>query len=178
MAVSQATLTLVQAAKRGDESAFEMLLEPLWDPAYRLANGMLHDHHAAEDIVQESALKAWRKISQLREGSEMRPWFLTIVANECRSTMRSHWWSVVTAVFLDTRTESPDDAVLEGIELRRALRRMTESQRLTLVLHFYLDLPLDEMAAVLGTSLHAAESRLVRATQELKRRMEAERGRR
>jgi RNA polymerase sigma factor (sigma-70 family) len=178
MAVSQATLSLVQAAKEGDDAAFELLLEPLLDPAYRLANGMLHDHHSAEDVVQEAAIKAWRKIARLREGSEMRPWFLGIVANECRSAMRTRWWSVIRTVFPEGQQPAGDEAVIEGIELRRALKRMPEAKRLVLVLHWYLDLPLEEIAEVMGMSVHAAESRLGRATQELKRRMEADRGRR
>jgi RNA polymerase sigma factor (sigma-70 family) len=178
MAVSQATLTLVQAAKQGDDAAFEMLLEPLLDPARKLANGMLHDHHAAEDVVQEAALKAWRKLSRLREGTEMRPWFLGIVANECRSAMRTRWWSVIRTILPDTHEESADDSVVEGLDIRRALRAMPEAKRMIFVLHWYLDLPTDEIAEVLGTSVHAAESRLVRATQEFKRRMEAGRGRR
>jgi DNA-directed RNA polymerase specialized sigma24 family protein len=60
----------------GDTAAFEILLEPLLEPGYRLAGRMLHDHQAAQDAVQEAAVKAWRKLRQLREGSEMRPWFL------------------------------------------------------------------------------------------------------
>ena len=177
MAVQPASLTLVQAAKQGDESAFELLLEPLLEQAYRLACVMLHDHHAAEDAVQEASLKAWLKVSQLREGSEMRPWFLAIVANQCRSTRRTRWWSVLRVEPPEETTPSPADAVLEGVELRRALRAMDPSKRLVLVLHWYLDLPLEEIAAVAGTSVHAAESRLLRATQELKRRMEVNRGR-
>lgn len=177
MAVQPASLTLVQAAKQGDDSAFEILLEPLLDQAYRMACAMLHDHHAAEDAVQEAAFKAWLKVSQLREGSDMRPWFLGIVANQCRSTRRSRWWSVLRSERPEQPAASPDDAVLEGVELRRALRAIDPSKRLVLVLHWYLDLPLDEIAAIAGTSVHAAESRLLRATQELKRRMEASRGR-
>ena len=178
MAINQATLTLVEAARAGDDSAFEALIEPLLPPAYRLANGLLHDRHAAEDAVQESALKAWRKIGRLREGSDMRPWFLGIVANECRSAMRTRWWSVIRNVLPDTADESTAEAVVEGIDLRRALRSIPPAKRLILVLHWYLDLPLDEVAQITGTSEHAAESRLVRATQDLRRRMEASRGRR
>lgn len=94
MAAYQAAMTLVQEAKSGDTTAFEILLDPLLESGYRLACGMLHDHYAAEDAVQEAALKAWRKLRQLRDGTEMRPWFLGIVANECRSTRRSRWWSL------------------------------------------------------------------------------------
>jgi RNA polymerase sigma-70 factor (ECF subfamily) len=177
MALRSASLPLIQAAKQGDDSAFETLLEPLLDQAYRLACAMIHDHQAAEDAVQEAALKAWRKLSQLRDGSDMRPWFLGIVANECRSTNRSRWSSVIRTAIPEATEESAEDAVLAGVELRRALRSMDPAKRLVLVLHWYLDLPLDEIAAITGASLHGAESRLSRATQELKRRMEAHRGR-
>ncbi len=172
-----ASIALVQAAKEGDESAFELLLEPLLDQGYRLACTLLHDHSAAEDAVQEAALRAWQKVAQLHEGSEMRPWFLAIVANQCRTLTRSRWWSVARGETPEGAIQSPDDALLEGLELRKALRSMDEAKRLVLVLHWYLDLPLEEIAAVTGTSVHAAESRLLRATQELKRRLEAPRGR-
>ena len=82
MATQSASAIAVKAAKEGDEVAFQLLLEPLLGQAYRLACGLLHDHQAAEDAVQEAAFNAWRKLPQLREGSEMRPWFFAIVANE------------------------------------------------------------------------------------------------
>ena len=177
MAVQPGSLHLVQAAKEGDDAAFELLLEPLLDQGYRLACGFLHDHQAAEDAVQEAAIKAWRKLDRLREGSEMRPWFLGIVANECRSTRRSRWWSVLRSDQPEAIEEAREDTILEGVELRRALRAMDAAKRMVLVVHWYLDLPLDEIAAITGSSVHGAESRLLRATQELKRRMEAQRGR-
>jgi RNA polymerase sigma-70 factor (ECF subfamily) len=177
MVVQPASTSLVQAAKQGDDSAFELLLEPILGQAYRLACGMLHDHQAAEDAVQEAAFKAWRKLSRLREGSDMRPWFLGIVANECRSLRRSRWWSVVLSGAPEVVAETPDETAISNIELRRALRAMDESKRLVLVLHWYLDLPLEQIAAIIGISVRGAESRLSRATQELKKRMEGHRGR-
>jgi RNA polymerase sigma-70 factor (ECF subfamily) len=176
MAVQSAGLSLVEAAKRGDGLAFDILLEPLLEPGYRLACGMLHDHQAAEDAVQEASLKAWRKLGRLRDGSEMRPWFLGIVANECRTTRRSSWWSVAKALPPDKPVEEPADRLLSGMELRRALLAMDSKKRLALVLHWYLDLPLEEVAAVTGCSPHAAESRLQRGIQELRQRMEGHRG--
>jgi DNA-directed RNA polymerase specialized sigma24 family protein len=72
--------------------------------------------------VQEAAFKAWRKLSRLREGSDMRPWFLGIVANECRPVMRSRWWSVVRSGGPEVRAESPDETAIANVELRQALR--------------------------------------------------------
>jgi RNA polymerase sigma factor (sigma-70 family) len=178
MATQPAALTAVKAAKAGDEAAFELLLEPLLGQAYRLACGVLHDPQAAEDAVQEAAFKAWRKLSQLREGSDMRPWFLAIVANECRSARRSRWWSVIRSVLPEPASEPPEEAIVAGVELRKALRAMDPDKRLVLVLHWYLDLPVNEIAAVIGISPRGAETRLLRATNELRKRMEAHRGRR
>jgi RNA polymerase sigma-70 factor (ECF subfamily) len=176
MAVLPAAITLLEAAKQGDDNAFEILLQPLLEPGYRLAGGMLQDHQAAQDAVQEAAFKAWRKLRQLREGSEMRPWFLGIVANECRTVRRSRWSSVVTLA-VPARTESvPADAVLRSIELRRALRALDEKKRLALVLHWYLDLPLEEIALITGRSVHAVEGQIQRGMRELRQRMEEHRG--
>src|SRR5258705_7168894 len=90
----QARDQLLRRALAGDGHAFGKLLGPVLDPAFRLAMTMLKDRTAAEDAVQEAAFKAWRKLDRFRAGSEMRPWFLAIVANECRSTRRSRWWQV------------------------------------------------------------------------------------
>src|SRR3979409_1187579 len=121
MAVLPAAMTLLQAAKLGDDSAFEILLRPLLEPGYRLAGGMLQDHQAAQDAVQNAAFKAWQKLRQLRDGSEMRPWFLGIVANRVRSVRRSRWTSVARLVQPVRVDPVPTDLVLSGIELRRAL---------------------------------------------------------
>src|SRR5438105_10676481 len=177
MAVLTVPITLVQAAKQGDKVAFMSLLEPSLEPGYRLACGMLHDHQAAEDAVQDAAFKAWRKLGQLREGSEMRPWFLAIVANQCRSSLRSRWQTIAGLDQAEPVSDPEDEAVVARVELRQALRAMNQDKRLVLVLHFYLDLPLSEIAATIGITPRGAETRLLRATNELKRRMEAHRGR-
>ena len=168
MAVIPVAMTLLEAAKLGDDSAFELLLRPLLEPGYRLAGGMLQDHQAAQDAVQEAAFKAWRKLRQLRDGSDMRPWFLGIVANECRTTRRGRWWSVLKIDAERRSTEAPDDAAVRGIDLRNALKRLRPQQRLVVVLYFYLDLPLDEIAAITSASYAAVRQRLYRGIRELK----------
>jgi RNA polymerase sigma factor (sigma-70 family) len=176
MAVLPAAMNLLEAAKLGDDNAFEILLQPLLEPGYRLAGGMLQDHQAAQDAVQEAAFKAWRKLRQLRDGSEMRPWFLGIVANECRSARRSRWSSVVKVVEPTTAETISPDAVVSAIELRNALRALDEKKRLALVLHWYLDLPLEEVAAITGSSVHAVEGQVQRGMHELRERMKERRG--
>jgi RNA polymerase sigma-70 factor (ECF subfamily) len=159
---------LVRDAKHGDEGAFTSLLRPLLDPAYRLAAGMLQDRQLAEDAVQEAAVNAWRKLFQLREGTEMRPWFLGIVANQCRTVRRSRWWSVLKSDPESRSVEAPEEKAVRSVDLRSALKRLRPDQRLVVVLYFYLDLPLEEIATITSTSLAAARGRLYRGIRELK----------
>lgn len=166
------TTPLAQAAKQGNDLAFERLIEASLEPAYRLACGMLHDPHAAEDAVQEAAVKAWRNLSQLREVGRLTPWFLTIVANECRSARRSRWLSVLSWAEPARPPQPPDDSILTGMEVRRALRALDHEKRLVIVLRWYLDLSLEDISLVTGGSVHAVEARLYRGMNELRRRME------
>ncbi|MDQ6721279.1 MAG: RNA polymerase sigma factor, partial [Candidatus Dormibacteraeota bacterium] len=122
----------------------------------------------AEDAVQEAAVKAWQKIRQLREGTEMRPWFLGIVANECRTTRRSRWWGVLKIDADRPGAEAPDEEAARGVDLRNALKRLHPEQRLVVVLYFYLDLPLEEIASIAGASFAAVRGRLYRGIRELR----------
>jgi RNA polymerase sigma-70 factor (ECF subfamily) len=165
---SAAGLELVRRAKEGDEAAFTSLLRPLLEPAYRLAFGMLQDRALAEDAVQEAALKAWRRIHQLREGFEMGPWFYGIVANECRMSRRSRWWSLLKTAAPAGSSVAPDGSGAERIDLRRALKGLPLQQRLVVVMYFYLDLPLEEIAGITGVTFAAARGRLYRAIEHLR----------
>jgi RNA polymerase sigma-70 factor, ECF subfamily len=140
-------------------------------PAYRLAYAMLRHREAAEDAVQESVLKAWRGIGRLRPETEsIRPWFLTIVANECRSVRRSRWWTVLplsrgrAAAFNEQR-------MAERTNLRRSIDRLYHHDRLLLYLYYWLDLPLDEIAQALGITPQATKGRLYRAVGRLRERL-------
>ena len=156
-------------AAAGDASSFSELIEPLLDPAFRLAAVMLADRAGAEDAVQEASIKAWRKLRQLRGGeSSLRPWFLSIVANECRMARRQRWWSVVKLAEPPGADRGAPDAYGAVGDVRRALLRLKPEDRLPLVLHFYLDLPLDEVARALGVSEPAAKSRIYRAARRLR----------
>ncbi len=160
---------MVSAAQEGDDSAFEALLGPTIEPAYRLACGMLHDRHAAEDAIQEASVKAWRNIRRLRPGSDIRPWFLGIVANECRTTRRAHWWSVLRIAESDQPFRGSLDEGAVGMDVRRAIRRLSYRRRLVLVMHWYLDMSVSEVATATGSTEHAVESELSRGLAQLRR---------
>lgn len=164
---------MLKDASSGSALPFSELLEIVLEPGYRLACGMLQDPQAAEDAVQEAALKAWRKLGQLRDRKAARPWFLSIVANECRSIRRTRWWSVMKWGESVPTEGTTSDSVVRGLDVRRALRSLDRRTRLVLVLHWYLDLPQAEIAQVTGDSVHAVESLLYRGLKQLRHRLEA-----
>jgi RNA polymerase sigma-70 factor (ECF subfamily) len=156
---------LRELALRGDEAAFEALVGPLVEPAIRLAYSMLGDRWEAEDAAQEAVTRAWRKLHQLRPGMPVRPWFLAIVVNHCRNIRRTRWFSTIRIPDIFGGRPEPD---LEKLDLERALERLPAIDRHALFLHFYLDLPVDEVAVALRISSSAARARIYRACHRLR----------
>ena len=149
------------------ESTFADLLKPLIEPGFRLALAMLHDPTAAEDAVQEASFTAWRKLGRMADRGRLRPWFLGVVANKCRNVRRNRWTARVELTD-DISVLSSEEATLRGADLRRAIARLGHDDRLVVVLYFYLDLPVDEVATVTGASIGATRTRLHRAIKKLR----------
>jgi RNA polymerase sigma-70 factor (ECF subfamily) len=162
---------LAMSRPQAGELDFDSVIGPHLEAAYRTALAILGNPDEAHDAVQEAAFKAWRKLAQLHEGKPARPWFLAIVANQCRSERRRHWWSVIRMPDIESssgpRTESADH-----IDVGRALARLPREDRLALFLHFYLDLPLEEVGTVLGLSAAGAKTRVYRAAKKLRPELE------
>jgi RNA polymerase sigma-70 factor (ECF subfamily) len=164
----RAEQALVARAKAGDAVAYERLLEPAVRSATRLAFAMLQDRSEAEDAFQESALRAWRRISNLREGSPFEPWFLGIVANQCRESRRGRWWQVIRVSDISPAQPGGEEAWLDGEDLRRAVMSLPYEQRVAVLLHFHLDLPLSEVAIALDISVSGVKSRINRGLKRLR----------
>jgi RNA polymerase sigma factor (sigma-70 family) len=156
---------VVVSATQVVELDFDSLVGPHLEAGYRTALAILRNPDEAHDAVQEAAFKAWRRLRQLRGEASSRAWFLAIVANQCRSTRRTRWWSVIR---LPQVTTAEPEVETEGPDLDRALARLPADDRLALFLHFYLDLPLDEVGRVLGLSPAGAKTRVYRAAKKLR----------
>ena len=158
------------AVSRGqtERADFDALIGPHLDAGYRTALAILRDPDAARDAVQVSAFKAWRKLHQLREGKPARPWFLAIVANQCRSERRRRWWSVIRMAEVETDANLSIDSHAENVDIDRALDTLPREDRLALFLYFYLDLPNEEVGDVLGVSAAGAKTRVYRAARKLR----------
>lgn len=154
------------------DTDFETLIAPLGDSALRLALVLLRDREDAQDAVQESTLKAWRKLDQLR-GDDAKSWFLAIVVRQCHDMRRRRWRSLLLNRDDIGSTSLREGEVLARTDLRRALGRLHPKYREAVFLHFYLDLPVKSTAEVLGISIGATKTRVNRALKQLRPHLDA-----
>jgi RNA polymerase sigma-70 factor, ECF subfamily len=164
----------VMTSRDGEADAFEAELRPLLAEAVRLATGMLLSPVEAEDAVQDACVRAWRRRANRHEGTDLRPWFLGIVANQCRDALRGRWWRLARTAEPEGRTHMTSSDPAEVLDLRAALARLPYRRRLIIVLRYYLDLPFDEVAAAAGCSVDAAKALARRATADLHRALARE----
>lgn len=147
---------------------FDTVVGPWIEPGYRLAVAMLRDPDEARDAVQEATVKAWRSFGRLRDSRHARSWFLSIVANQCRSTIRGRWWGILRLASRDVIGAGPENAAVQSMDIDKAMSRLSPGDRAILHLHYFLDLPVEEVARVLGISYGAAKTRIYRAAHRLR----------
>lgn len=168
---------LVLRAQRGDERAFETLVQGHWETAFRLAYVITRNTADAEDVTQEAFVKAWRALGRFRSARPMRPWLLRIVANEARNRRRST--ARRTQLALRARAShvsgdaapSPEQFAVAADERARlldGLEQLPEHARLVLACRYLLDLSEEDTAAALGVRRGTVKSRTARAFDRLR----------
>lgn len=168
----QSFAVIVALARAGDEVAFGRLVEAYHADMARVAFVVCGDRELAEDAVQAAWLVAWRKLRSVRDADRVRPWLLSVTANEARQIVRRRRGPVV-----EIDVETPGDprsdpgAGIERIDLRRALARLSPDDRALLAMRYVTDLPSDELATALGTSASTARTRLCRVVDHLRREL-------
>jgi RNA polymerase sigma-70 factor (ECF subfamily) len=168
---------LVERARRGDRDAFSALVARVVDGCYSLAYAVLRDPELARDAVQAALLGAWRDLPDLREVERFDAWLHRLVVHACYAeSRRERRWTAAVRAFPTEHPSIPDAAisVADRDELERAFRRLPPEQRAVVALRYYLDLPLNEVAATLGIPAGTARSRLHHATRQLRAAVEAD----
>ena len=147
---------------------------------YRCCLAMLRDRQLAEDASQETFLRALRKISGFRRQSGERTWLLAIAMNVCRDMLRKPYHQRVMQMAEVRRIDTAEpysrlearDAMLE------AIAALPEKQRAAVLLHYYYDLSVPEVAQALRISRGTASAHLTRARRALREMLDQEGGER
>jgi RNA polymerase sigma factor (sigma-70 family) len=151
-----------------DLETFTQMAEAEIGLAYRVAMGMLGAKDRADDAVQDALVAAWQKRDQLRERTAFRPWLLKIVTNRCRLDNRSRWRQVLLLGLQPVDNGSTLAFASADIDLGRALLGLPANIRATVLLRFFADLSLEEVAKATGAPVGTVKSRLNRALLRLR----------
>jgi len=168
---------LVDQAKRGDREAFDSLARLVGDRCLAIAYRIVRDVELAEDVVQASLIQAWRELRTLRDPDRFEPWLHRILANQCYAEARRSQRRSAKIRLLPMPDRSYFDntgAVDDREQLERSLLRLTLEQRAVVVFHYYLDLPLTEVADRLGIPVGTVKSRLHHAIEAMRASLEAD----
>ncbi|MBA2721242.1 MAG: RNA polymerase sigma factor [Chloroflexi bacterium] len=157
---------LVERAGRGDHDAFALLVGTSIGRLDGAARLILRDPDLARDAVQDGFLKAWRSLPALRDPERFDAWLRRLVVRSCFDTLRRRGRRAVEVELTPLHSPVLDDIasiVADHDLLDGALRRLVPESRAIVVLHYYLGLPLPDVAATLGIPLGTAKSRLHRS---------------
>ncbi len=168
---------LVVRAQGGDRDAFERIVNVSFDRCHGVAMRLLRDSQAAEDAVQQAMVNIWRDLPRLRDPSRYDAWSYKLLLRACYAEYRRipPWMPGIEEVTV-TEPGASDAyaAVADRDQLERGFRRLSMEHRAVVVLHHYLDLPLEQVGDVLGVPVGTVKSRLHRALAEMRAALEAD----
>jgi RNA polymerase sigma factor (sigma-70 family) len=163
--------SLVERARQGDHDAFAMLVRGTIARLDTAARLIVRDPDLARDAVQDALIRAWRDLRKLRDPLRFDAWLYRLTVNACidqtRRRRRRPIEVEITALHGPSESDSAasvaDRELVDGV-----LRRLDERGRAIVVLHYYLGLPLSDVAVSLGIPIGTVKSRLHRALGEMR----------
>jgi RNA polymerase sigma-70 factor (ECF subfamily) len=164
-----AAMVVAQAAA-GDAAAFANIVAEYHDDMARVCFVICGDQDMAQDAVQAAWSIAWRKLASLREPAQLRPWLVTIAANEARQVLRQRRrYRVVEIEVADVGSAEHDpSAHVSRSDLVTALRRLSPADRSLLALRHVSGFDATEIGRAMGMSASGVRSRLMRAAARLR----------
>lgn len=138
---------------------------------YRLAYSYVRNQDSALDVVQNAICKGLEKCYDLRNPAAIKTWFYRIVVNEALQYLREHKREVISA-----QEEMPETVYIEPAyenerEVYEEVQKLAEPMRTIVVLHFYEELTLKQIAEITKTNLNTVKSRLYSALKKLEKNM-------
>lgn len=168
---------VVASAAAGDEAAFARIVAMHHDDMVRVAFLVSAEADLAHEAVQAAWGLAWRRLHSLRDPSLLRPWLMSIAANEARWLMRKRRRRHLTEITVEAWGEATEptgprlDDHDRSLDLRRAMACLTPDERSAVAMRYVLGLTSAEIGRVTGLSAPGVRSRLARALERLRKEL-------
>jgi RNA polymerase sigma-70 factor (ECF subfamily) len=159
---------IVREAPVDRAAAFERLSSDQIDRSYSLAFALLRNAHEAEDAVQDALLRAWREWPRLRDPDRFASWFQRILVNGCHDRLRRRARMAHVAQLPDRPVHDEAPRSDERAALRQALAQLPPEQSVVVVLRYFADLTIEDIAERTGSRVGTVKSRLHHALRALR----------
>jgi RNA polymerase sigma-70 factor (ECF subfamily) len=175
---------LIELARRGDDRAWATLVRQHQEAIFRLAYLLLGEAGPAQDVAQDTFIRAFQALDRFDAGRSLRPWLLQIAANLARNRRRSRgrywaalqrWWQARSEP--DPVGANPDveqERLWEAHRLWQAIRRLNHIDQEVIYLRYFLELSVVETAEAINVAPGTVKSRLHRALGRLRQVIERE----
>ena len=168
----------LRQCREGDPLAIERLVQAHQTDVYRLALSILDDPDEAEDAAQEVFVAALRSLDSFRGNASLKTWLFSITINVCRSRYqrnksRTRLRQILQSLFRSDQTQPESEAVQHEAEsaLWQAVHALDEKHRIPVILRYYHDLPVADIAEMLRIPVGTVHSRLNHARERLRARL-------
>lgn len=141
---------------------------------YAVAYSILHNQHDAEDAISESIVRAFSSLSQLRDEKTFKPWLLKILHNTCLEMLRKQPATVDIDEQFDLADGFSYQQVNTKLVLWQAVSQLRQPYQTTVILFYYENLSVQEIAHVTGATVIAVKTQLSRARKMLKETLKME----
>ena len=172
---------LIQRTVSGDDTAFAELVKKYQKQVYALAWRKIGDFHTAEDITQDTFLKAYQRLHTLKQPNRFAGWLYVIANRQCLAWFRQKRLHKQTLENIDTPKANSDAYSRHIVEekaktveqeqqevVKKLLETLKESDRTVITLHYFAEMTCEQMSEFLGVSTNTIKSRLRRARNRLK----------
>jgi RNA polymerase sigma-70 factor (ECF subfamily) len=165
----------VDSARRGDRVAFGELAMGLGDRFLAVAHRILRDRDLAGDVTQEALLKMWQELPRLRDVDRFDAWAYRVLVNACRDAIRRRRPMHRDLLEIDGWMPDASVSISDRDQLERAFVHLSVDQRSVVILHYYLDQSVAEIAMIVQVPVGTVRSRLHYAKRALRAAVDAER---
>lgn len=159
---------IVDRAREGDRDAFAALAHAEADDLYAVAYRILRDADLAQDALQVTLIRAWRRVRSLPDSDRFSAWVLQILVDACVAEARRRWQTRAPVVPVEPEPPNGPLTTDDREALDAAFKRLPVEQRAAFVLHGYVGLGVDEIAETLAVPPGLAAARLHEATRALR----------
>ncbi|MCX7745809.1 MAG: RNA polymerase sigma factor [Clostridia bacterium] len=161
---------LFEEAKQGNKKAFEQIITTYHNQLYYTALGIVKSPWDALDICQDTFLKAYTSLNHLKDVSKFRPWINRILINKCNDYFRQFRKTVtLQEIEKDCLTQELSE---DNMDLLKSLSSLKQEFRIVLVLRYFQDLPIKDIAMILDCPEGTVKSRISYALKELRKSMQ------